>query len=409
MGKRGRAKRAGQAAEASSGTCSHSGTGSIAMANVRARSAISHHRPKVPGSGSGVPHPSNVQELLRIQQQQLQQVLKANQAQPISAPLPRKSPPSGNRFSMLLSENADSEPPQRAPAAAASTAAASDGLPPFSLPRWVLLYDPAELQRVISAQFAKETVVGLDIEWKPTFVKGQPENPVALIQLATARIVVLVPVKHLRALPPALVNLLSSPAVWKVGCGVTADAQKLSNEYGLEVRSVCELGPTAMRLQTEEAVRFPKLGDGELVGQGLKSMAAALGQALEKPKRVTRSNWESRPLSMPQQRYAAQDAYVSYWLALCCNHLHARARGKTPDVCAPMGCWVEGQVAACQKWNESRKQALAASKASRKRQKQEVASSLEQESTDSGWSSPETSRVGYSDAGSIRSFSRLSY
>ena len=74
-----------------------------------------------------------------------------------------------------------------------------------------------------------------------------------------------------------------------------------------------------------------------------------------------------------------------------------------------MGCWVEGQVAACQKWNESRKQALAASKASRKRQKQEVASSLELESTDSGWSSPETSRVGYSDAGSIRSFSRLSY
>ena len=150
----------------------------------------------------------------------------------------------------------------------------------------------------------------------------------------------------------------------------------------------------AVRLQREEGVRFPKLAHREPVGQGLKSMAAALGQVLVKPKHVTLSNWESKPLSIPQQRYAAQDAYVSYWLALCCNHLHARARGKTPDVCAPMGCWVEGQVAACQKWNESRKQALAASKASRKRQKQEVASSLEQESTDSGWSSPETSRVG---------------
>jgi hypothetical protein len=27
-------------------------------------------------------------------------------------------------------------------------------------------------------------VLGFDMEWKPTFVRGQPENPVALIQLA---------------------------------------------------------------------------------------------------------------------------------------------------------------------------------------------------------------------------------
>ena len=247
----------------------------------------------------------------------------------------------GSDLRLLLT--CDLPPPSTHDAAAA--ASALDALPPFSLPRLVLHYDTAELERVICAEIAQETVVGLDIEWKPNFVKGQRENRVALIQLATAHLVILVPIVHLRCLPPALVKLLSSRAVWKVGCGVHGDAKKLSNEYGLEVRSVCELGPMAVRLQREEGVRFPKLAHREPVGQGLKSMAAALGQVLVKPKHVTLSNWESKPLSIPQQRYAAQDAYVSYWLALCCNHLHAHARGNL--MCGPMGCWVAEQVDAC--------------------------------------------------------------
>ena len=93
----------------------------------------------------------------------------------------------GSDLRLLLT--CDLPPPSTHDAAAA--AAALDALPPFSLPRLVLHYDTAELERVICAEIAQDTVVGLDIEWKPNFVKGQRENRVALIQLATAHLVIL--------------------------------------------------------------------------------------------------------------------------------------------------------------------------------------------------------------------------
>lgn len=39
--------------------------------------------------------------------------------------------------------------------------------------------------------------VGLDIEWRPTFQKGAPENPVALIQLANEDAVLLIQVSEM--------------------------------------------------------------------------------------------------------------------------------------------------------------------------------------------------------------------
>ena len=35
-------------------------------------------------------------------------------------------------------------------------------------------------------------VYGFDLEWKPTFVAGQPEHPVALVQLASDKVILLI-------------------------------------------------------------------------------------------------------------------------------------------------------------------------------------------------------------------------
>jgi hypothetical protein len=35
-------------------------------------------------------------------------------------------------------------------------------------------------------------VLGFDLEWRPTFVKGHPENPVALVQLANEDTILLI-------------------------------------------------------------------------------------------------------------------------------------------------------------------------------------------------------------------------
>lgn len=49
--------------------------------------------------------------------------------------------------------------------------------------------------------------LGFDLEWKPTFVKGQPENPVAVVQLASADRILLFQVT---AMTSASFQLISS-------------------------------------------------------------------------------------------------------------------------------------------------------------------------------------------------------
>lgn len=42
-------------------------------------------------------------------------------------------------------------------------------------------------------------VLGFDLEWKPNFVKGRPENPVALVQLASAELILLIHVSYMHS------------------------------------------------------------------------------------------------------------------------------------------------------------------------------------------------------------------
>jgi hypothetical protein len=48
----------------------------------------------------------------------------------------------------------------------------------------------ADLQ--ISKLRVRGRALGLDLEWRPTFVKGHPENPVALVQLANEDTILLI-------------------------------------------------------------------------------------------------------------------------------------------------------------------------------------------------------------------------
>lgn len=207
----------------------------------------------------------------------------------------------------------------------------------------------------------QESAVGLDIEWRPTFVAGRAPNPVALLQLSTRSRVVLIPVHHLRKpLPPSLAMLLSSPTVWKLGCGVGEDATKLLRDCGLSCSPTLEVGDVALRLQHEERVAFPHLPEDERLRPGLRGLALACGYDLEKPKRLSRSNWEKRPLTPEQQRYAALDAYAGLWIARCLHTLHQAAGGGGGLVGDAghdsFGAWLAQQQAALPAWYIRHKQ-----------------------------------------------------
>ena len=266
----------------------------------------------------------------------------------------------------------DPPAPPPAPPPATAGASASARLPAFAPPKWSLLYKAHEIEAQLQPLMG-ETVLGIDIEWKPNFRPGRAENRVALLQLASATRCVLVPIKHLPALPPSLATLLGSPHIWKVGCGVGGDAVKLAADCGLACHATLEIGEVATRLQAAEGLTFPALADDERVRPGLAGLSLACGHELAKPKAISRSNWEARPLSARQQQYAALDAYAGVWIAHCLHALHAAQTGGGGE----LRHWLQTQAAslpqkhrAAQKRKEEAAQAAARAKpAGRKRQK----------------------------------------
>lgn len=247
----------------------------------------------------------------------------------------------------IKSQPAATQQIRPAPAANTSASAASCGCAPsspvlpFKSPRWVLAYDAATLRATLK-RLLNEPVLGLDVEWRPSYQKGAPENKIALIQLSSPTLCVLVPTTRAPRLLPELVAILASPHIYKCGCGIEEDAKKLRRDFRVEVAAILDVGIAAAGLQQAGQLSFPHLDPDVRVNIGLKNLAHACGKTLNKSKAIACSNWERRPLSMQQQQYAAQDAYVGLWIAQCLHHLHTDQHAAAVD--QPLPAWLEAQT-----------------------------------------------------------------
>lgn len=142
--------------------------------------------------------------------------------------------------------------------------------------------------------------LGLDLEWTPTLVKGQP-TAVGLLQLASRSHCLLVRVGEMRQLraeggeggeqaplSPRLSALLAAPTPLKLGRGIRGDA-KLLRALGCDVGGATEL---PMRRES------------------LKAMGRSVAW-LVPPKGKWNTNWDARELSDESLRYAAWDAVAA--------------------------------------------------------------------------------------------------
>ncbi|KAL6614798.1 hypothetical protein ACP70R_037068 [Stipagrostis hirtigluma subsp. patula] len=146
-------------------------------------------------------------------------------------------------------------------------------------------------------------IVGLDAEWRPNFEPGGRANRIAVLQLCVGRRCLVYQIIHDDMFAPALQSFLANPGVSFVGVGVGKDAQKLLDEYGLQVANAVDLRPVAAA-----ALWRPELNQA-----GLRAVVlAVMGVNIDKPQRVTLSAWDARDLTLEQVRYATIDAYVSY-------------------------------------------------------------------------------------------------
>ena len=150
-----------------------------------------------------------------------------------------------------------------------------------------------------ASQLKKQRVLGFDIECKPNFKRG-PNNPPALIQLATADQAFLFRLYPVMKLGP-LVDILADPEIIKTGVAIKDDLKNLNKIEEFEAAGFEDLATLAKSLKIEQT--------------GLRNLTAIFfKQRLSKSAQL--SNWQKRPLSPSQIQYAATDAWISRELYL---------------------------------------------------------------------------------------------
>ncbi|OJT14022.1 Werner Syndrome-like exonuclease [Trametes pubescens] len=150
-------------------------------------------------------------------------------------------------------------------------------------------------------------VLGFDLEWKPNFIKGRPENPVALVQLASADLVLLIHIFHMPTFPERLRDLLADETVVKAGVGIQKDCKKLFTDYGVDTRNCVDLSLLA---RTVDNARWKGKYASPI---GLARLCETYEELTLQKGRVQTSNWEL-PLDLRQQDYAANDSHAGLTL-----------------------------------------------------------------------------------------------
>ena len=167
--------------------------------------------------------------------------------------------------------------------------------------------DPVEAEAWIRNNIidCSAQAVGFDIEWKPQFVskkKGGVENKTAVMQLGVESSCLVLHLSNMKSPPKLLRSILNDKKILKVGSGILQDVVKLKRDTGFICLGIVDTQKMAKSMDTNAP---PKLG--------LKTLAKHfLGINLEKPKSVSRSNWENYPLTIRQINYAALDAWIGF-------------------------------------------------------------------------------------------------
>lgn len=140
---------------------------------------------------------------------------------------------------------------------------------------------------------AREPVLGIDTETRPSFRKGTL-YPTSLIQLSSLDQAWIIRVSRI-GYPKKLLELLSREVPLKVGVSLRDDLRRLRSDFHFEPKGFLDLQ------QYVEAFRIEE--------KGLKKLSGiVLGRRISKSQQV--SNWDADLLTEAQLRYAATDAWI---------------------------------------------------------------------------------------------------
>ncbi|XP_048877228.1 Werner syndrome ATP-dependent helicase homolog isoform X2 [Brienomyrus brachyistius] len=143
------------------------------------------------------------------------------------------------------------------------------------------------------------SAVGFDMEWPPSFTKGQKQK-VALIQLCVSeQKCYLFHLSSMLGFPAGLKMLLEDDTIKKVGLGIEGDMWRLLSDFDIKLKNFLELTDLA-----NEKLRCAEKWSLDGLVKHL------FNQQLKKDRDVRCSSWNDFDLTEEQKRYAATDAYA---------------------------------------------------------------------------------------------------
>jgi len=155
------------------------------------------------------------------------------------------------------------------------------------------------------------THIGLDCEWKPIFHKGINPNPVALMQIACEKLIILVQIHKLKNVKQAfamsgLSQLLKDRSIAKVGVGIQGDVDKMFADHRVVIKQCIDLNQLYCYAYAIRDPYFKQISLKRL----FKAVCGA--EMTYKTTEIACSNWETKELTKRQILYAADDAYAGY-------------------------------------------------------------------------------------------------
>jgi ribonuclease D len=155
-----------------------------------------------------------------------------------------------------------------------------------------IIQSEEEAERAV-CELSKQTVIGLDSETRPSFLKGK-SHKVALLQLSSERRCYLFRINIIGLIQP-LINLLENPNVIKVGLSLRDDFMMLHKRAAFTPAACIDL---------QDIVHPFGIQDKSLQ----KIYGILFGKKISKTQRL--SNWENDTLTDSQQMYAATDSWA---------------------------------------------------------------------------------------------------
>jgi len=140
---------------------------------------------------------------------------------------------------------------------------------------------------------------------------NQSSTKVALIQIATTDVVLLIPMNaNSRSAPKALQIIFRDPEIFKTGAQIKKNLRALWLDFQIESNSFVELN---------ELLEFSRKKLGSYCCPPtrplkLRAIASSLGYQFWETQDMIFSNWESRPLSSKQLHYASRNGLLTIFV-----------------------------------------------------------------------------------------------